>query len=60
MDLTQGRPVTVERVRLTGKDTAIEGSFELPQLARLDGDRVLDLDGLRWRNPRPGAADGSA
>jgi hypothetical protein len=36
MDLTQGRPVTVERVRLTGKDTAIEGSFELPQLARLD------------------------
>jgi len=36
MDLTQGRPVTVERVRLTGKDMAIEGSFELPQLARLD------------------------
>ena len=25
----------VERVRLSGKDIAIEGSFELPQLARL-------------------------
>jgi len=34
--LTQGQPVLVERVRLTDKDIAIEGSFELPQLARLD------------------------
>jgi hypothetical protein len=34
--LTQGRPVIVERVRLAGKDVAIEGSFELPQLARLN------------------------
>jgi hypothetical protein len=25
----------VERVRLLGKDIAVEGSFELPQLARL-------------------------
>ncbi|HEV2352115.1 MAG TPA: DUF2089 domain-containing protein [Terriglobia bacterium] len=33
--LTQGRPIVVERVRLTEKDIAIEGSFELPQLARL-------------------------
>jgi hypothetical protein len=33
--LTQGQPLIVERVRLTGKDIAIEGSFELPQLARL-------------------------
>jgi hypothetical protein len=33
--LTQGRPITVERVRLSDKDIAIEGSFELPQLARL-------------------------
>ena len=33
--LTQGQPVIVERVRLAGKDVAIEGSFELPQLARL-------------------------
>jgi len=34
--LTQGQPILVERVRLTDKDIAIEGSFELPQLARLD------------------------
>jgi hypothetical protein len=33
--LTQGRPIVVERVRLVDKDIAIEGSFELPQLARL-------------------------
>jgi hypothetical protein len=33
--LTQGQPLVVERVRLLGKDVAIEGSFELPQLARL-------------------------
>ena len=34
--LTQGQPVLVERVRLADKDIAIDGSFELPQLARLD------------------------
>jgi hypothetical protein len=34
--LTQGQPIVVERVRLTEKDIAIEGSFELPQLARLN------------------------
>ena len=33
--LTQGQPVIVERVRLVEKDIAIEGRFELPQLARL-------------------------
>ncbi len=33
--LTQGQPIIVERVRLTEKDIAIEGRFELPQLARL-------------------------
>src|SRR5579862_7206333 len=33
--LTQGQPIVVERIRLTDKDIAIEGSFELPQLARL-------------------------
>ena len=33
--LTQGHPLIVERVRLLGKDIAVEGSFELPQLARL-------------------------
>ena len=36
--LTQGRPILLERVRLADKDIAIEGSFELPQLARLDMD----------------------
>jgi len=35
-DLTQGRPVVVERVRLAEQDVAIEGAFALPQLARLD------------------------
>jgi len=34
--LTQGRPMVVERIRLTDKDIAIEGRFELPQLARLN------------------------
>lgn len=33
--LTQGQPIVIERVRLAAKDIAIEGSFELPQLARL-------------------------
>jgi hypothetical protein len=33
--LTQGRPMVVERIRLTEKDIVIEGCFELPQLARL-------------------------
>jgi len=33
---TQGHRLVVERVRLTDSDVAIEGSFELPQLARLN------------------------
>ncbi len=36
--LTEGAPLVVERVRLPGSDIAIEGSFELPQLARLPAD----------------------
>jgi hypothetical protein len=36
--LTQGKRILVERVRLVDKDVAIEGSFELPQLARLSAD----------------------
>ena len=36
--LTQGHPVVIERVRIVDRDIAIEGSFELPQLARLDMD----------------------
>lgn len=33
--LIEGRPVVVERVRLADRDIAIEGAFELPELARL-------------------------
>ncbi len=36
--LTQGQPIVVERVRLIEKDIAIEGAFELPQLARLSAE----------------------
>ena len=36
--LSQGQPIVVERVRVDEKDIAIEGSFELPQLARLPMD----------------------
>ena len=46
--LTQGQPVVVERVRLVGKDIAIEGVFELPQLARLNAeDQVFVVAFLR-------------
>ena len=34
-ELTRGRPIVVERVRLTDRDVAIEGAFELPKLAQL-------------------------
>lgn len=33
--LTQGEPILVERVRMAQRGIAIEGQFELPQLARL-------------------------
>jgi len=36
--ITQGQRILVERVRIADKDIAIEGSFELPQLARLGMD----------------------
>lgn len=36
--LTGGAPFVVERVRLVGKEIAIEGAFAPPQLARLTGD----------------------
>ena len=36
--ITRGAPTTVERVRLVESDIAIEGSFELPPLARLSAD----------------------
>jgi len=35
MQITQGQPLAVERVRLQEKGITIEGCFELPQLARL-------------------------
>jgi hypothetical protein len=36
--MTQGKPVTVERVRLNSGDIVIEGSFSLPPLANLSPD----------------------
>lgn len=36
--ITQGKRILVERVRVVDKNIAIEGSFELPQLARLSAD----------------------
>lgn len=36
--IVQGTEILVERVRVVDKDIAIEGSFELPQLARLSSD----------------------
>jgi len=36
--ITQGQRIVVERVRIADKDIAIEGCFELPQLARLGMD----------------------
>jgi hypothetical protein len=33
--MTRGAPIAVERVRLVDSDVAIEGSYELPPLARL-------------------------
>ena len=36
--MTQGKPITVERVRLVDSDIAIEGSFDLPALARLSAE----------------------
>jgi hypothetical protein len=37
-ELTRGRPIVVERVRLTEQDVAIEGAFELPRLAQLSAE----------------------
>ncbi len=36
--MTQGKPITVERVRLVDSDIAIEGSFTLPPLASLSSE----------------------
>ena len=46
--LTRGAAVTVERVRLVDTDIAIEGSFELPPLARLSAeDQVFVMAFIR-------------
>jgi hypothetical protein len=37
-ELTRGRPMVVERVRLLDRDIAIEGAFELPRLALLSAE----------------------
>jgi hypothetical protein len=37
-ELTRGRPLVVERVRLTDQGVAIEGAFELPRLAQLSAE----------------------
>jgi hypothetical protein len=39
--LTQGEPFTIERIHLKDRDIAIEGSFDLPPLARLRSEDVL-------------------
>ncbi len=36
--LTHGKPIVVDRVKLVDSGIAIEGPFELPQLARLSAD----------------------
>ncbi len=36
--MTQGQPITIERVRLVDSDIAIEGSFALPPLANLSAE----------------------
>ena len=36
--ITKGLPIIIERVRLASNDIAIEGSFELPPLARLSSE----------------------
>lgn len=37
-NLTRGQAFVVERVRLVGTGVAIDGQFELPQLAQLSGE----------------------
>jgi len=46
--MTQGKPITVERVRLVDSDIAIEGSFTLPPLANLSAeDQVFVMAFMR-------------
>ena len=46
--MTQGKPVTIERVKLVDSDIAIEGSFTLPPLANLSAeDQVFVMAFMR-------------
>jgi hypothetical protein len=46
--MTQGKPVTVERVRVADSGIAIEGSFTLPPLANLSAeDQVFVMGFMR-------------
>ena len=46
--MTQGKPITVERVRLVDSDIAIDGSFTLPPLANLSSeDQVFVMTFVR-------------
>jgi len=46
--ITEGRAIVVERVRLVDRDIAIEGRFELPQLAQLGNeDQVFVMAFIR-------------
>ncbi|OGO30356.1 MAG: RNA polymerase subunit sigma-70 [Chloroflexi bacterium RBG_16_56_11] len=46
--MTQGKPITVERVRLAESEIAIEGSFSLPPLANLPAeDQVFVMAFMR-------------
>src|SRR5258708_38948486 len=47
--LTEGQPIVVERVRLTETNIVVEGSFELPELARLSVEDQGSVTALvRW------------
>ncbi len=46
--IAQGSPITIERVRIQEKQIAVEGQFDLPQLARLTlEDQVFVIAFLR-------------
>jgi hypothetical protein len=46
--VTEGRAIVVERVRLVDRDVAIEGRFELPQLAQISSeDQVFVMAFIR-------------
>jgi len=46
--MTQGKPVTIERVRVTDSGIAIEGNFTLPPLANLSAeDQVFVMAFIR-------------